>query len=469
MRATGRNLWILTEERPKKESLEQILKLFARDQRIGFVGGDLRVIPLFDTDTKSFSFTYELIGFSSPRVNKIYIKTISGYSSFVDYLVYYQDELPKPTDTPLYAIEETKTDDKESRNTGVYQRCSKFVYIKRYYPETKLVMLYSLQIPQKEKPTKTYIFGTRLLLTLGVTIIGKELDAAVFKPFENIKELIECKASMGRPNSTNTPILITQEEECLYISGKLVKSGNLAHDPNIGALSIISAVLRLLGWSGEIVITQHGLRQQQVGDRNKFVQVCKLLGVELHGLALPETIFPEEYWYYDTKGEKLATIFLHLVVEAFSEGYSIFENHAGCEKSYFVSSKGECIALSKYSDREQYKAGDKSKIINIPDLVLLDIKDQEVITIEGKKYENRFEGIQELSLYDDFEKRYLDQYYKGYTPIRSVVLYGGEEQSLIEVEVGFLLNKRGQLVLGLKAPALFTRAITNFLDYWGEV
>ena len=30
---------------------------------------------------------------------------------------------------PIYAIEETKTDDKESRNTGVYQRCSKFIFI----------------------------------------------------------------------------------------------------------------------------------------------------------------------------------------------------------------------------------------------------------------------------------------------------------------------------------------------------
>ncbi len=36
------------------------------------------------------------------------------------------------------AIEETKTSDDESRNTGVYQRGSKFVYITPYYQNVKL-------------------------------------------------------------------------------------------------------------------------------------------------------------------------------------------------------------------------------------------------------------------------------------------------------------------------------------------
>ena len=45
---------------------------------------------------------------------------------------------------------------------------------------------------QKES-TDTNIFGTRLLLTLGVEILGKELDPTIFKPFENIDELIRFK------------------------------------------------------------------------------------------------------------------------------------------------------------------------------------------------------------------------------------------------------------------------------------
>lgn len=98
-------------------------------------------------------------------------------------MVFYQENEPTQADTPIYAIEETKTDDKESRNTGVYQRCSKFVFIKNYYPNVRMIMLYNLQVEQKEKPTETYIFGTRLLLTLGVEILGKKLDETIFVLF----------------------------------------------------------------------------------------------------------------------------------------------------------------------------------------------------------------------------------------------------------------------------------------------
>ena len=100
------------------------------------------------------------------------------------------------------------------------------------------------------------------------------------------------------------------------------------------------------------------------------------------------------YWYYDKSGEKLGTIFVHVAVENFTDGYSIYENHAGCERGYFITPTGEHIAIEKYSDRESYKQGDKSKKIAIPDLVLLDLSGKEIINIEGKKYENKQKGIE---------------------------------------------------------------------------
>jgi hypothetical protein len=45
-------------------------------------------------------------------------------------------------------------------------------------------------------------------------------------------------------------------------------------------------------------------------------------------------------------------------------------------------------------------------------------------------------------------------------------LYGGTEKKVVEIEVGFLLNENGDLVLGIKAPALFKEAIKNLLDFW---
>lgn len=404
--------------------------------------------------------------FRQQEKDKVYIKTVSGSSSFTDFLIFYQDKQPKITDTPLYAIEETKTDDKESRNTGVFQRCSKFVFIQNYYPQTKKIMLYALQVGQKESPTETYVFGTRLLLTLGVEILGKKLDRNIFKPFTSIDEVIKCKNSMRRPPAGNIPILITKTGNTILISGRLYKSGSLSHDPNIGALSIISAVLRKLGWKDEIVITQHGLAQKHVGTTNKFVQIANKLNIELQGLNVPQASLPKDYWHYDIKGEKLGTIFIHIVVENFTESYSVFENHAGCEKGYFQTSTGKHIPLAKYTDREKYKAGDKDQIVFIPDLVLLDINETEAITIEGKKYEYRQNGINELAGYDAFDNLYLKKYYPQYTIVRTVVLYGSQEEKIAEIQVGFLLNQNGKLVLGIKAPKLFKRAIQNLLDYW---
>jgi hypothetical protein len=457
-------LWILTEERPKLEVLKQILNKFSKDKNFSAFVDKLRILPLIENE--KFTFTYEVIGFTCNKVERILIKTVSGNSSFVDFLVFFQEQEPKIEDEPLYAIEETKTDDSESRNTGVYQRCSKFVFLNYYYPNTKKIMLYNLQIKQKLAPTQTNIFGTRMLLNMGVEILGKELDNSIYKPFSSIDELIDYKANMKKPPAGNVPITIVKYSEKIEISGRLFKSGTLSHDPNIGALSIICAVIRILGWDKFLIITQHGLIQKNLTSKNKFILIANMLSIKLLELTLPIVDINNDYWKYDKTGEKLGTIFIHIIVESFTEGYSIFENHAGCEKGYFITSNGDHIPLEKYSDKEKYKNGDKSKIIHIPDLVLIDFGKNEVVNVEGKKYKLRFDGIRELKNYDYIEKNYILKYYPNFKIQRTVVLYGGKEKNILEVEIGFLLNENGELIIGIKAPFLFKEAIKNLLDYW---
>lgn len=191
-----KKLWILTEERPKKEVLTTIIQKFLQDQNfVGFIN-PLRILPILENE--KFTFTYEIKGVDCNKISKIFIKTISGNSSFTDFLIFFQKNEPTQKDTPIYAIEETKTDDKESRNTGVYQRCSKFVFLEYYYPNIRKIMLYNLQVKQKPKPTKTYIFGTRLLLILGVEVYGKKLNPKIFKPFTSIDEIIDFKTNMHK-------------------------------------------------------------------------------------------------------------------------------------------------------------------------------------------------------------------------------------------------------------------------------
>jgi len=460
----NKNLWILTEERPKREVIASILTMFSKDNKFACFIDTIRILPILEND--KFMFLYEVVGFRCNKIERIFIKSVSGFSSFVDFLIFYQENQPTQNDIPFYAIEETKTDDGESRNTGVYQRASKFVFLENYYPEIKKIMLYNLKIKQKKIPTATYVFGTKLLLTLGVKIIGKKLEEKIFKPFNSIDEIILFKKQMRIAPKGNVPILIQKVKSKITISGRLYKSGGLSHDPNIGALSLISAAIRKLGWTGEIIITNHGLKQEYLHAGNKFIKIANYLKLQIQGLVLPISKMQENYWKYEREGEKLGTIFIHLVVENFTKGFSIFENHAGCEKGYFITSDGEHIPLKKYSDRKAYKAGNKNKIISIPDLILIDFARSEIINIEGKKYRFRQNGIKEIESFDNIERIYIKKYYPKYKIIRTVVLYGGVEKKVIAIEIGFLLNKNGDLILGIKAPSLFKEAIKNLLDFW---
>jgi hypothetical protein len=41
-----------------------------------------------------------------------------------------------------------------------------------------------------------------------------------------------------------------------------------------------------------------------------------------------------------------------------------------------------------------------------------------------------------------------------------------KKKKIVEIDIGFLLNEYGDLILGIKAPAIFKEAIKNLLDFW---
>jgi len=83
-----KNLWFLTEERPKKEVLQTTFQKFAKDYGFAVFVDTLRIFPILD-DNK-FTFTYEVTGFRCNKVDKVYVKTVSGNSSFTDFLHSYR-------------------------------------------------------------------------------------------------------------------------------------------------------------------------------------------------------------------------------------------------------------------------------------------------------------------------------------------------------------------------------------------
>lgn len=455
------NLWILTEERPKANVIQIILEKIATDY--GFlinIDDAIKIEPVIKNNC--FTFIYKVFGASSTHFESIYIKIASGNSSFVDFLIFMQKEEPNQESTPVYAIEETKTDDSESRNTGIYQRCSKFVYVDFYYPGIKKIMLYNLQIVQKEHPTETNVFGMRMLETIGVEVLGKIYDHDQITAFKNLQELVDAKNSMNLPrSSSNVPIRINILADKITISGRLYKAGGIGHDPNIGALTIIALCIRKWEKHKPVVITQHGLAQENLGRGNKFIQIAKRLDIRLDGLVMPSSIPQELYWHYDNSQEKIASIFLHVIIVAFTNAEVIYANHGGSERGYFLDKNKGPIAIEKYQagKRGEYKSGDKTMIIHIPDMIVFDPKRNIIINIEGKKYSTRKQGVTELDNYSYIEENIIRPSHFPKKIIRTVVIFGSHEKKIVEPQISFLLNEDGEILLGKKAPDVFKEAL----------
>lgn len=454
-----KNVWILTEERPKAEVVRVILEKIAADLRFSVTKDELRVVPIFKDGR--FIFLYKVEGVSSESFGEVFLKLASGNSSFVDFLVFLQKSEPTQEDTPLYAIEETKTDDSESRNTGVYQRCSKFVYVDFFYPDVKKIMLYNLLVPQKEEPTETNIFGMRLLQTMGVEVLGKTYKEE-FQPFTSVEELATAKNAMRLPPAGNVAIRIEVLADRINVSGRLFKAGGLGHDPNIGALTAIARCIRTWEPTKDIVITQHALAQEHVANaNNKFVQIAKKLNIKLDGLTLPNVVAHDAYWHYENAQEKVATILLHVMLIAYTKAEVIYSNHGGTERSYFIRKDLEPVAIEKYQEgkREDYKDGDKEAIIHIPDMIVYNPAEKEIIDIEGKKFSTRVAGIADLQNYDYIDDHYTKPSYKPKSILRTVVVFGSDEKTIQETEISFLLNGNGLIVLNENAPEPFKKAL----------
>jgi len=447
------SLWILTEEKPKVSVIKQIVNLYKDDfeQTVNF-DSKIEIKPIIKNDT--FQFRYEVFGIEIENIEKIIIKTVSGSSSFLDFLVFKQEQEPiyNKSENLIMAIEETKTSDSESRNTGVYQRASKFVYIDAYYKNVKLYMLYNEELEDRtdKKPSDTSIFGTNMLLTIGVKIIGKDVSKW-FNKFNSIEELINFKSKMRKPPEGNIPIDISIiDENNIEISGRLSKpadAGNIGHDPNIGALSIISKTLRHLGWEKNITITRHGVSQTYINrtkGKNKFLYICKILNLHLENIKMPFiSSLPETYWHYENSSEKMASILLHIAGEYYGLK-EVYQNHAGCERGYFKTKTNQLIALPKK---------DTNGInLYIPDLILYDEKDNTIILVEGKQLETLQNGIDEIENYDSIENEYIKVYYPEATTVRWVSIYGGTHNSIPHSKVIFYLNSLGKIFINDSAP-----------------
>lgn len=448
------NIWILTEERPKNHVVAKILELYTKDCGDSFITDtkNISIEPIIDSG--KFCFTYEVKNVAVTKADHIFLKTVSGSSSFFDFLLFRQPNAPiegSLTELPLMAIEETKTGDDESRNTGVLQRGSKFVFIDEFYPNTKTYMLYNEEHARDDskRPSDTNIFGTNVLLTLGATIVGKD-TSKWFKPFKSVDELIRFKSGMRKPPAGNVPIEITKYDDHIEISGRLSKpadAGNIGHDPNIGGLSMISKCLRVLGWNKDIIITSHGVSQNYI-DRtkgnNKFLYICDRLNIHLDEIVMPKSVsLPKQYWHYEKSSEKVTSILLHMICSKYGMS-CVYENHAGCERGYFWTKYHKEITLPKKN-----RHGNN---LLLPDVILYDEKAKQILLVEGKKLSTLQNGIEEIKGYDSIEEDYINKFYPGCNVLRCVSIFGGTKTGHLHSDVLIYVNLSGQIFINPAAP-----------------
>ena len=446
-----KNIWILTEERPKNDVVEIILKKFSKDYKKNIQISKINVKPIIID--KKFEFRYIVEGVKLKDIDKIHLKIISGAEgSFVDFLVFNQNNEPTNQDSPIYIIEETKTNPSESRNVAVFQRTSKFVFLELFEnnSDAEKIMLYSIRLKYYTLPP-TFIFGIKAMKTLGVTIIGlNEAEEGKNEKFETIDELIEFKNSIATTRADNTPLSIhkTDDEGVYRISGKLEKSGAFSHDPNMGAITLLAKLIKKLDRNTKkIIVFNHGLTQKMVkNSENKFVKIANALGIELKGLTLQKPQVDKEYWKYNNTGEKIGSILLHLLLQ-YKGIKIIYENHAGCEQGYFEFPNGELKSIEKKTGK--------------PDLILIDDENKTIYLIEAEmavNAEKPKKGVNQLSSFNEVETNFCSSYI-GYEFERIVVLYGDEIPSNVE-KIILQIKTDGEIICYDSCPE-FIKNIVN--------
>jgi hypothetical protein len=437
------NIWILTEERPKKDVIEKIINKTKTIKKLDIEIENFKIKPIFNG--KIFTHTFQVDLIKSKSIKNIFIKLISSgkQSSFVDFLIFLQKDEPikeQILENCVYAIEETKTNTYDSRNTAMGQRSSKFntlnYYIQKYKYKLKPVMYFSHKQAESDHDSVQFINRCLCHLESGIEFWGK--DSSKFKKFSSLDELIKLKNKIAGTNTRNkdTPIKITKEKDLIKISGLLANpgadtakhkyTGTIKHDPNIGQLPLIAKAIRTLDWKEKIIITDHRILPEKVveGRGNKFTRLAKYIDFELENCPFPETDFHLDYWKYEKYNEKVSTILAQIILEN-KEMETIFDNHGGCEKSYFYGINNAEIKISKQFSNDGGK---------IPDLVVKDNLNKIIYLYEGKTAKNIKAGLEEIEAFALFETMYLKVNYPNFKYKRGLIINGGNKIDKDEVK-----------------------------------
>jgi hypothetical protein len=405
---------ILSEEYPQEEDVSAILSyMFKKD------------IPEITYDVRSSADGNWLWKFGITGFEDIEVGFMKGSGSVCDYIVLKDDQ-------PHLFVEATQTTETESRNTAFGQRATKFIVAREYYPDVPFIYIYS---QRHSFNTPSAQFCARLYRTHNVPIFFRE-DCKTnlieeFQPFETVEQIIDSLNSIPKKKG-NVPLTLKVGEMGEYeINARLSKGlrTEVASDPNIGMVSLISSTLKKLCDDVRIKVTGHGVTKMCRTD-NKFMIANRGVDLYLDGLytSTKNVELKGEYFkpLANTISEKCSTILFHILAKTC--GFEvIFHNHAGSARSKLLTSNG-LVSVPKKT--------------TIPDLVLRSLTDNTIYIIEGKVQRGYKQGKKQLAALNEFEEL-LVRHYKGHVIDKGVCLSVDNIAIQYDSDVLFVLDSTG--------------------------
>lgn len=395
---------------------------------------NLQLTPIVDENGNITPNMYTLSGVTV-NGEPVELAVVQGGGSFVDYLVYLQDkeetDIPLADTEPVIGIEVTKTSDKESGNTSVGQRATKFASWP-YNAPTALVYETSAA-GWNENRTVGNEKQTKALLMLTETISVRQEDGTYtqvqnnLKPFNNVDEIL---SAWSKPENTSThkqdTYLVRRDENNIDLYCRIYQTDKYS-DPGVGMVALISSSLRKAGYTGNINLEKHTYPNSTMSGNSKQVNVFVNNNVNVAGVTVEKVLrnnTENSYFRKATKPEKLGTIYSQ--VEAAHKGQkTIYSNHGGAERSSLITPTGERVTVAK-------RNGDNK--IGIPDLVLTN--GNKVMLLEGKKYVTSTDAINQIEGLNEFET--FAKTKAGYTNHKfdkGITLYGGREGDKLHPDV----------------------------------
>ena len=132
----------------------------------------------------------------------------------------------------------------------------------------------------------------------------------------------------------------------------------------------------------------------------------------------------------------------------------IYQNHAGCERGYFILPDNSSISLPKKDNT--------GNNLYIPDLILYDQVNNIILLIEGKKLNTLDSGLKDIENYNSIENEFIKVYYRNTEIKRYLTIFGGNSLTNFE-KVLLYISENGEIKLNINIPNNIFYTLKNSL------